>query len=344
MSVTINVSGDLLWHDNLFQAASEDAAALGESGMNFAPMLASAGAYAAEADIGVCHEEVPFAPEGGPYTGYPQFQAPPVIAKAIKELGWDICTTASNHTVDAGWEGLARTVNTLRDAGLKTVGSYLTAEEAETPTIVETADGVKVAFISQTYGLNGLPIPAEQPWSVQLLDADAAVQAARKAKEAGADIVAVHMHGGDEYVHEPNQQQLDYVQQVTASPDVDFVFGEHVHVVQPIDKVNGKWVVYGTGNLIAQSGPGQPYTYDGYMAQITFTGLKGQKFEATAMEWAPTMITHYGYSPQAPARVLVIPTELANGSEMAAELEASAARTREIVNSLGVSGLTERDH
>ena len=80
--------------------------------------------------------------------------------------------------------------------------------------------------------------------------------------EAGADIVVVHLHGGDEYNHLPNADQVALVDRLTRSPDVDLVLGEHAHVVQPITKVTGKWVVYGMGNMVAPAGsrPGRERT------------------------------------------------------------------------------------
>ncbi|MHA6524651.1 CapA family protein [Tessaracoccus sp. G1721] len=338
--VTINVSGDLLWHNSLWNSAEVDAKSTGEPRFDFFPQLASLQGYVSAADLGICHSEVPFAEKDGPFRNYPLFAAPQEIAPAIKEVGWDLCTTASNHTMDAGWEGLVRTIDVHRAAGILTAGSYATEELAATPVIYTTESGVDVAVISQTYGLNGIPKAKGKDWSVELLDADLAIAQARRAREAGADIVAVHIHAGDEYSSTINEQQRAYAEAVTASPDVDFLFGQHAHVVQPIDKVNGKWVVYGAGNLIAASGPAKPRTYDGYLAQVTFTEQADGSFVASAAEYAPTMITKHSGS--RPARVYLIPDELAAGNPLAEEMQASAARTRKTVYSLGVEGLTER--
>lgn len=338
-TVTMNVSGDLLWHNSLWKSAEVDAATTGNKPMDFVPQLESLRDYVSRADIGVCHSEVPFAPEGGPYKNYPLFSAPPHIAPALVQIGWDICTTASNHTMDQGWDGLVRTIDTHEEAGLLTVGSYRTEEESKKPVIFETESGAKVGFVSQTYGLNGIPKAKGKPWSVELLDADSAIEQAKRAKEAGADIVAIHIHAGDEYVHKPNAEQVAYVEKVTASEYVDLVFGQHAHVVQPIDKVNGKWVIYGLGNLIASSGPAQPYTYDGAMAEVTFTETEPGVFGDVAVEWAPTMITkHRGGSP---ARVYLIPSELERQPKLAKQMEESAARTRKVITSTGVEGLVE---
>ena len=339
-SVTINVSGDLLWHNSLWNSAELDAKVTGAPRFDFFPQLESLQSYVSAADMAICHSEVPFAAVDGPFRNYPLFAAPQEIAPAIKVVGWDLCTTASNHTMDAGWEGLVRTIDVHQAAGVMTAGSYATEAAANTPVVYTTSSGVKVAVISQTFGLNGIPKAEGRPWSVELLDADLAIAQAQRAREAGADLVAVHIHAGDEYSSSINEQQRLYAEQVTASPYVDFLFGQHAHVVQPIDRVNDKWVVYGAGNLIASSGPAQPLTYDGYVAQVTFTEQSGGGFTATAAEYAPTMITKHTRSN--PARVYLIPDELAAGTSLEKEMQASAARTRATVNSLGVEGLTER--
>lgn len=337
---TINVSGDLLWHNTLWTSASIDAASAGAEGFDFIAQLAPLRDYVSSADLAICHSEVPFAPVGGPYKNYPLFAAPPEAATAISATGWDLCTTASNHTLDQGWDGLVHTLQVHHAAGILTAGSYATAADATTPVIFTTEEGVRIAVVSQTYGLNGLAVPEDRPWSVELLNAGRAIERARAAKAAGADIVAVHMHAGDEYSHEVTAEQRAFAEAVTAASEVDLVFGQHAHVVQPITKVNGKWVIYGAGNLIAASGPAKPHTYDGYIAQVTFSEVDGGGFAATAAEYAPTFITPLAGG--TPARVHLIPDGLAAGHPRAAEMEQSAARTREVVYSLGADGLTER--
>lgn len=339
-TVTINVSGDLLWHNTLWASAKLDASQGAEEGMDFGPQLASLQPFVEDADLAICHSEVPFAPKGGPYQGYPMFAAPPMIASTLKTLGWDLCTTASNHTMDQGWDGLVRTVDDYEAAGIQVAGSYRTEEEASKPVIHTTETGVKIGIVSQTYGLNGIPKAKGKDWSVDIVDADKAIADAKAAKEAGADIVAVHVHAGTEYQHNPDAQQREFAEAVTASPYVDFVFGQHAHVVQPIDKVNDKWVLYGSGNLIAQSGPSKPWTYDGYMATITLSEQPDGAFSAKQVEWAPTYITRHSRSN--PARVYLIPDALAEGEGPAGELKKSASRTREIVTKNNPAGLVER--
>ncbi len=101
-------------------------------------------------------------PDGGPFTGYPSFASPPQVAAALADTGYDSCSTASNHTLDAGTEGIRRTLDHLDKAGVRHAGSARTAEEATTPTLLE-AGVARVAHLAYTYGTNGIPVPATAP-------------------------------------------------------------------------------------------------------------------------------------------------------------------------------------
>lgn len=338
-TVTINYSGDLLWHNTLWTTAELDARAKGAKGMDFEPQLAALKAYVSKADMAICHSEVPFSPVGGPYKNYPMFQAPPPIADALPKIGWDVCTTASNHSLDAGFSGLVRTIEMHRAAGILTAGTYESEEASRTPVIFTTANGVKVGVVSTTFGTNGIPIPKGKKWSVQLMDIEETLAAAKRARQAGANIVVVHMHAGTEYASKPNSQQTAFAEAMTASPDVDLLVGQHAHVVQPITRVNNKWVAYGSGNLIAQSGPAKPRTYDGYLATFSFTEQPDGSFTSTAGEFAPTFITKGNKT--TPVRVYIVSDALAAGQGNKSALTASAERTRKTVLSLGAEGLTE---
>ena len=290
--MTLNVSGDLLWHSPLWEVAEMDAQDTGNGEMDFLPQLEDIQEYISAADVAVCQAEVPFAPEGGPYTSYPDFSAPPQIADTIAELGFDVCTTASNHTLDVGFEGLVRTLDTLEAAGVEATGAYHTQEEAERPFIHTTDQGVKVAIVSQTM---------------------------------------------------PDRQQQRFAEQVTASGEVDVIFGQHAHWVQPVDIVNGVWVVYGTGNLMALQESGRPGTYDGAIVELTFTEQPEGGFTVTDAEFAPTMIQGLSMDRTQRARLHLIPDAWDDHPELAERFAASAHRTRQAIRALGVEGLRERE-
>jgi poly-gamma-glutamate capsule biosynthesis protein CapA/YwtB (metallophosphatase superfamily) len=330
-TITVAMSGDVLLHEGLWASAEADAARTGRGDMDFRPMLADMRPVISGADFAVCHMETPVAPKGGPYEGYPLFAAPPQVVGALKWEGYDACTTASNHSVDQGFEGLARTLDAFDEVGILHDGTARRAKEMRTPLLVEV-NGVKIALISATYGTNGIPLPADQPWSVQQMRPDEIIAKAQRARAAGAQLVLVAMHWGSEYQHEPNGDQLAVADALTRSPAVDFVYGHHAHVVQPYDRVNGKWVVYGLGNMVAQQSTSVEGVYDGNTARVTFVSTPRGRFKVQRLEYIPTMVTRYDGS--APMRWLNVQRSLADPryAGLRDELRATFQRVREAVN------------
>ena len=116
---TVSVSGDLLIHSPLWERAL---ALGGGNHYDFAPELAELKPYVADASLGICHVETPMTP--APPTSYPIFNTPPALAKGIKATGWDVCDTASNHSLDQGQSGIDDTGKALDSNGIAHTGSF----------------------------------------------------------------------------------------------------------------------------------------------------------------------------------------------------------------------------
>ncbi|MER5488291.1 CapA family protein [Streptomyces sp. NPDC002812] len=251
---TLVGTGDIIPYPSIIQRAADDSAEKG--GYDFRKILAGVKPIVSAADLAICHHEIPYGRPGGPYTGYPMFKAPHQLADALKDTGYDSCSTASNHTLDDGYDGLVRVLDHLDRVGIRHVGSARGAEEAKAPAVVE-AGGAKVAQLDYTYGTNGVPLPDGKPWAVNLIDPARIVADARAARAAGANVVVLSVHWGSEWQTAPDKQQLELAQALTASrgadglPDIDLILGTHNHVPQPYEKVNGTWVVYGMGDQVA---------------------------------------------------------------------------------------------
>ncbi len=124
---------------------------------------------------------------------------------------------------------------------------------------MHTVNGVRVGLLAYTYGTNGVPVPAATPWLVNLVNVPKILADAHAARLAGAQFVAVSMHWGQENQTAPTALQRSQAAALLASPDVDLIIGDHVHVVQPIERIGSKYVIYGfnAGELGASSaGPG----------------------------------------------------------------------------------------
>ena len=312
--------GDILIHP----ALTDQAVADGGGTPNFGPLLEGL-RPAVKADLSICHLETPLSAPGAPTFGYPAFSAPPEVAKTLVDLGYDSCSTASNHTLDRDVQGVRITLDALDAAGLKHTGSARTPEEAATPLLLN-ANGVKVGQVAFTYGFNGIPLP--EPWVSNQTDPQRVIEAARAAKAAGAEVVVASLHWGAEYQHDPTEEQRAIAAAVLADPAVDLIIGTHVHAVQPIEKINGKWVVYGMGNEVAKHEEPRGYTEEGLIARFKFVqGPQGWTVEQA--QYRPTLVE---LGP--PIRVV----DLSSVAPTPRRTEAMA-RTDEVVARLG--GLTQ---
>jgi len=279
--VTLAMTGDVLLHPEIIQQARVD----GGGAMDFFPMLAAQQPYIQGADIGICHMETPLAPEDGPFSNYPAFSVPPQVLPAIVQTGYDACTTASNHTLDQGTEGLNRTLDDLDAAGLVHDGSYRTEQDSKNPVIINTPKA-RVGLISVAYDWNGFE--PDYPWQTFRIDTDLIKAKAKAAKAAGADLVVVAMHAGEEYQSTPNDEQTNAAKTLLADPDIDLLYGHHVHVVQPMEKINGKWAIYGLGNNIAAQGSEVTGTRDGLLVRVQFSQDAAGAWTTSDVAWVPS--------------------------------------------------------
>ncbi|KDN24107.1 CapA family protein [Amycolatopsis rifamycinica] len=283
-SFSVVATGDVLIHPALTEQAEAD----GGGKIDYRPLLAGIKPLISGADLGICHLETPLAAEGGPYSGYPSFSAPPEIADAIKDTGYDTCSTSSNHTIDQGAEGVTRTLDKLDGVGVRHTGSARSAAEAAKPLILDV-HGIKVGQVSYSFGFNGIKVPAGKPWLANQIDVDDVLAAARKAREAGAQVVIASLHWGVEYQHEPTAEQRSQAKKILASDDVDLIIGHHAHVVQPFEKIGDKWVAYGLGNSVARHSEPKGDTEEGVAARFRFV-RDGDRWKVGKAEYIPTLI------------------------------------------------------
>jgi Bacterial capsule synthesis protein PGA_cap len=295
-TLTILGAGDELLHPPVWAQAQRDATSLGRSGLDFDPIFAGVKPEISAASLAICHVETPLGAARGPYTGYPRFSVPPQIAGTLHDIGYDTCSTASNHTLDQGTAGIKRTLDALDAAGVKHTGSYRTKADSIIPDIVEvspTGGGapVKVAQLSFTFGFNGLRRPSGEDWVANVTDPIAILDAARVARRAGAQIVVLSIHWGVEYSHTPNAAQKALARRLLASPDIDLILGCHEHVVQPVQRIGDKWVVYGMGNQLARHADPINDNREGIMPVFRFSETSRGHWRVTKAVAIPTWVT-----------------------------------------------------
>jgi poly-gamma-glutamate capsule biosynthesis protein CapA/YwtB (metallophosphatase superfamily) len=285
---TVAASGDFLIHGPVAAQALSD----GDGrGYDFRPMFRHIRRYVRGADLALCHVETPLVP--GPVQGYPSFRTPPSLARAIRAVGWDACSTASNHSLDAGQSGIRTTLEALDRARIPHTGTARSPRGARRAPILRVKD-VRVAFLAYTAVSNGQVVP--HPWSVAWAEPRRILRDARRARRRGADAVIVNLHWGDEYSHSISPSQRALARRLTRSPAITAIVGQHAHVVQPIRWVNGKPVVYGEGNLVSnQTAACCPAeSQDGLIALLDFVVRDGQVL-ARRVRYQPTFVRHPDY-------------------------------------------------
>ena len=319
----------MLVHAQLWEQARTDALATGAKGLDFVPLLEGQRRYIEQSDLAICHQETPVAGPTGPFSAYPSFNVPPQIITAAKAVGYQACTTASNHTIDRGTEGLVRTLDELDAAGLSHTGSYRTEVDAQEVLILQTP-AAKIAVIAGTYGLNG-QYP-EHLWQVDMLDAPTMIAKAKKARALGAEIVLGVMHAGDEYASEPNAQQQETAHALVDSGEFTMIYGHHTHSVLPIEQYKGTWIVYGLGNGVTELSPWYVANNEGLLVRAQFSQDAAGKWTAADLAWAPSVIVRDPY------RWCSVASDAPQGTcATPAEDAATRLRTQTVVESMGAA-------
>lgn len=231
-----------------------------------------------EADYSVVNLETPVG--NRTFSGYPCFSAPVSYATALQNAGFDFCLTANNHTLDRSDYGLKRTISVLDSIGMSHIGTYNNEEHRSQslPKIV-TINGFHVGFLNYTYGTNGIEVKGDVV--VDYIDRDRIAADIRASREAGAEILCVAMHWGEEYLLLPPRHVVSDAE-FLKEQGVDIIFGGHPHVIQPmeltINPVNNKncALFYSLGNFI--SNMQKVDTRGGALARVTLK--RNEKGEA----------------------------------------------------------------
>jgi poly-gamma-glutamate synthesis protein (capsule biosynthesis protein) len=190
-------------------------------------------------------------------------------------------------------------------------------------------DGVKVAFLAYSTDTNGIPLP--HPWSVNIASADRVLDAAKRAHKLGAEAVIVNLHWGGqivaEYQSDPSPGQLSLAKKLTASPLITAVVGQGPHAVQPIERINDKFVVFSEGNLISNQSPaaGLPASSQDGMVVLLHCITDGDGTRVTGVRYVPVFVSQPDYT------VLPVGPAIDRGEGDATLLHDSYERTVSVV-------------
>ncbi len=247
-SATLVFAGDAMQHQGQLDAAKQS-----DKTYSYSGYFDAVKDYISEADYAVVNLEVPIANSN--YSGYPCFNAPKEYVSELAGTGFDLFLTANNHTLDRRDNGLVQTIANLDALKVEHIGTYTNAAaRAKAIPKIKDINGFKVGFLNYTYGTNGIRITGNVV--VDYIDRSKISRDIKATRDAGAEIVCVCMHWGDEYKLLPNATQKSLAD-FLVDAGADMIIGGHPHVIQPAEiRHNPKTgrdvlLVYSLGNFIS---------------------------------------------------------------------------------------------
>ena len=251
--ISISAAGDIMFHDDQLESAYDEQ----NDTYDFTSVFADVEPIFSKADLALANFETTMAgpDEGEGYRGYPTFNSPDETIDAIKTSGINILTTANNHALDTGSEGLKRTVEIIRDKGLTSVGTYDEAPDSRVH--MEDVKGIKIAILSYTEMINDLGLQTtndDLSDMINLMDEDLIKEDIEEAKSLDADLIISFVHWGEEYVEELTDSQEKFADLMTEE-GVDIILGSHPHIIQPSGFLevdgNQSYIIYSMGNFVS---------------------------------------------------------------------------------------------
>jgi poly-gamma-glutamate capsule biosynthesis protein CapA/YwtB (metallophosphatase superfamily) len=286
--LTLSAIGDILIHDWVYEDAYSN------KGYDFKPMFEPIKSQLQKPDILIANQETVLGGVEMGVSSYPTFNSPQEVGDALIDAGVDIVSTANNHSLDKGEKGILSSIAYYEKVGLPYVGFFKSKEDQERLRIVHK-NGVHLAFLSYSYGTNGIPVPKGKDYLVNLIDKDKMKAEIHRARKE-ADVVVMSIHWGNEYQRFPTDQQ-EQLGQFLVDEGVDIVFGHHPHVLQPMKMVKTKdnrnaFIIYSLGNFI--SGQMRDYKDIGGVVSIDISknvSQDGTKIDISNPQFEPTYVS-----------------------------------------------------
>lgn len=248
--VTLVAVGDNLIHNTMITAGQMD-----DGSEDYTSFYKNIKADISAADIAVINQETILGGDEFEYTGYPVFNTPWSVGEAAIDAGFDIFTCATNHTMDKGFKGIQNECAFFDNHPEVTHVGSNDSEDDYNSIVYYEKNGIKFAVLNYTYGTNGIALPNDKQWCVNMMDKEKITADVNKAK-GNCDIIVAFPHWGTENSTSVSDYQRDYVK-LFSDLGVDIVIGGHPHVLQPIEWVvneaSGKkmLVYYSLGNFIS---------------------------------------------------------------------------------------------
>lgn len=287
-TIKMSIIGDIMCHNSQYKDAYKSS----NNTYDFSYVFTDIRDHLLNSDICIGNLETTFAGSKRGYSSYPTFNTPESLSKDLKELGIDILSTANNHSLDSGYSGVVSTLDYLDSTGILHTGTARSYEEQST-ILTQEVNGIKIAFLSYTYGTNGIPIPSGKEYCVNLIDKNLMYNQIQQAKNLNVDLICANMHWGTEYRQTPTSEQ-ESLANFLFENGVDIILGSHPHVLEPMDKrkITTKdgiskevFVIYSLGNFM--SGQTKENTRNSIILDLEITKHKKGNITIDTVSYTP---------------------------------------------------------
>ena len=268
-TISILGVGDIMFHMPQILSAKLD-----DGTYDFNPPFQYVKKHIEEADIALANFETVTAGNDIKFSGFPRFNSPIETVAALKETGFDILSTANNHSLDRGKNGIIATIENIENNGLKNIGTY---KENNKSLLIEEVEGIKIGFLSYTFGMNGLDslLTSDELTSmIDTIDEKVIEKDIQTLKDENVDLILVYIHWGNEYQNKPHVYQ-ETLGKKMIEWGANIILGSHPHVIQrsEIVKYEGKnnYIIYSMGNFYSNQRyetMGNSLTEDGVMVKL----------------------------------------------------------------------------
>jgi len=276
-TVSLIMVGDALIHDSVYKAAYDSSTKT----YDFKPMLEYIKPIVSTYDLAFYNQETILGGTELKLSGYPRFNSPYEVGDAFIDAGFNMVSTATNHTNDKNIQGITNSYNYWTSKE-DVIMSGTKLEKQESDVKIFEKNGIKFAFVAYTKGLNGINLPTDKAYMANVFNYDKAKQDIESVRN-DVDFVIVSMHWGKDVTSFTNpspepwtkyakglnpKEQAEYLETL----GVDLIIGHHPHIINPVEWINNTLVFYSLGNFISDQSNDSNYNKKiGLMASVEFT-------------------------------------------------------------------------
>ena len=246
-NISLVMVGDALIHSAVYGDAKKG------SKYDFKPMFSEVKNVFKDSELRFYNQETILGGTALGLSNYPQFNSPYEVGDAFMDMGFNLVSLATNHTLDRGYYTNYKTISNSRNYWDKqtdviAAGSY-TSSEKRNEVVIKEINGIKYGFLAYTTYTNGLKVPKGKEYYVNVYKESTVKKDIERIRDK-VDLLMVSMHWGTEYNHGVSASQKK-IAKYLSSLGVDIIIGTHPHVVEPIEFIGKTMVVYSLGNFIS---------------------------------------------------------------------------------------------